>query len=111
MALFPFPLPLPSGFPVASFGIPAPMPDNAQTRSSGDRSVNDRQKAESAEGVDLGEVARLVEALERDLAKVQGSSEDIRRLRQEVEALKSVVHGAPHEHHRIPECASHGSRQ
>lgn len=68
-----------------------------------------RQKGGGAEGVDLEEVARLVEALERDLAKVQGSSADIQRLRQEVEALKGVVQGAPHEHHLIPE-ALHGLR-
>ena len=51
--------------------------------------------------VDLDEVARLIDALEKDLAKVKGDSADVQRLRQEIEALKAAVRHAPHEHHRI----------
>ena len=62
-----------------------------------------------AKAVSLDEVARLVEALEKDLAKVKGDSADVQRVRQEVEALKAVLRGAPHEHHRIQD-ALHGLR-
>ncbi|MDA8108522.1 MAG: hypothetical protein M0015_07825 [Betaproteobacteria bacterium] len=41
--------------------------------------------------IDLAEVARLVGALEQDLAKVQGGSEDLQSLRDEVEALRRLL--------------------
>ena len=41
--------------------------------------------------IDLAEVQRLVAALEQDLAKVQGGSEDLQSLRDEVEALRQVL--------------------
>ncbi|HVC10845.1 MAG TPA: hypothetical protein VNE59_04355 [Burkholderiales bacterium] len=41
--------------------------------------------------IDLAEVARLVGALEQDLAKVQGGSEDLQSLREEVEALRRLL--------------------
>ncbi|OGA16449.1 MAG: hypothetical protein A3G25_07870 [Betaproteobacteria bacterium RIFCSPLOWO2_12_FULL_63_13] len=44
--------------------------------------------------IDLDEVANLLNALERDLANVQGSPKDIQRLRDEVETLKNVL-GSP----------------
>ena|SRR5688572_29903465 len=65
------------------------------------------EKGAGMEKVDLDEVARLVEALEKDLAKVRTDAADVERLRQEVAALKSILHGAPHEHHRIRD-ALHG---
>ena len=63
-----------------------------------------------AQDVDLDEVARLIEALERDLAKVRGDSGDIQRLRDEIAELKAVLHGPAHEHHRIRD-ALHGLRE
>ncbi len=72
--------------------------------------VTGNRKQSGAQDVDLDEVARLIEALERDLAKVKGDSPDIQRLRDEVEALKAVMHGSPHEHHRIRD-ALHGLRE
>jgi cell division septum initiation protein DivIVA len=47
------------------------------------------------------EVARLIEAIERDLGRLKADSADVQRLRQEVEALKAAVRDAPHEHDRI----------
>ncbi len=44
-----------------------------------------------AVGFDLDEVARLVEALDRDLAKIQEGSSDFAALRNEVEQLRAVL--------------------
>jgi hypothetical protein len=41
--------------------------------------------------VDLNEAARLIDALERDMAKVRGGSADVQRLRDEVEALRKLL--------------------
>jgi hypothetical protein len=41
--------------------------------------------------IDLAEVSRLVGALEQDLAKLRGGSEDLQSLRDEVEALRRVL--------------------
>jgi hypothetical protein len=48
-------------------------------------------KRSKPKGVDLVEVARLVEALERDLAKVQAGSSDLVTLRNEVEQLRAAL--------------------
>jgi hypothetical protein len=42
--------------------------------------------------IDLREVAKLINALERDLAKVSSGSKDIKALRDEVEELRRVLH-------------------
>lgn len=44
------------------------------------------------EAIDLEQVARLVRALERDLAQAQGGSGNIDALRAEVEALRQALH-------------------
>lgn len=41
--------------------------------------------------IDLEEAARLIDALERDLAQVRGGSQDVQRLRDEVETLRNVL--------------------
>jgi hypothetical protein len=41
--------------------------------------------------IDLEEAARLIDALERDLAKVRSGSADVQRLRDEVETLRNVL--------------------
>ncbi len=41
--------------------------------------------------IDLAEVEKLVETLERDLKQVQGGARDIQVLRDEVETLKNVL--------------------
>jgi len=51
--------------------------------------------------VDLEEVSKLIEALERDLAQVRSGSQDMRRLRDEVETLKQVLNAPIQKHHWI----------
>ena len=60
--------------------------------------------------IDLDEVARLIEALERDLKNVQGSSQDVQRLRDEVETLKNVLSSPVRRHHWVRD-ALHGIRE
>jgi hypothetical protein len=59
--------------------------------------------------IDLEEVARLIEALERDLRNVRADSDDIRRLRDEVETLKNVLRSPVRRHHWVRD-ALHGIR-
>ena len=51
--------------------------------------------------IDLDEVARLVDALERDLNNVQGPSKEIQRLKDEVDTLKNVLKSPVRRHHWI----------
>jgi hypothetical protein len=51
--------------------------------------------------VDLEEVARLVDALERDLAQAKGSPADLRALRDEVATLKNVLKSPIRRHHWV----------
>ena len=64
----------------------------------------------SARHIDLDEVARLIEALEHDLNKVQGSSRDLQRLRDEIETLKNVLKSPVRRHHWVRD-ALHGIRE
>jgi hypothetical protein len=61
------------------------------------------------EAIDLDEVTRLVEALERDLANVQGDARDIQRLKDEVQTLKNVLHSPVRRHHWVRD-GLHGIR-
>jgi len=49
-------------------------------------SENDKSKE-----INLEEAGRLIDELERDLAKVRGGSADVQRLRDEVETLRNVL--------------------
>ncbi len=60
--------------------------------------------------IDLDEVARLIDALERDLDRVQGNSRDIQRLRDEIETLKNVLKSPVRRHHWVRD-ALHGIRE
>lgn len=51
--------------------------------------------------IDLDEVAKLIEALEKDLANVQGNASDIQRLRDEVQTLKNVLMSPVRRHHWV----------
>jgi len=51
--------------------------------------------------IDLDEVARLVDALERDLNSVRGPSKEIQRLKDEVDTLKNVLKSPVRRHHWI----------
>ena len=59
--------------------------------------------------IDLDEVARLIEALERDLARVQGNSAEVQRIRDEVETLKNLLRSPVRRHHWVRD-ALHGIR-
>ena len=64
---------------------------------------------DSVKEIDLEEVARLVEALERDLAQVRSGSQDVQRLRDEVETLKNVLNSPIRRHHWVSD-GLHGVR-
>ena len=61
--------------------------------------ANSKQEP-GAEPVNLDDVQRLVDALERDLAKVRAGAAGVDSLREEVEALRSALSAAePREEH------------
>ena len=66
-------------------------------------------RVESVKEIDLEEVSKLVEALERDLAKLQSGSQDVQRLRDEVETLKNVLNSPIRRHHWVSD-GLHGVR-
>ena len=66
-------------------------------------------KDDTVKEIDLAEVARLVEALERDLAQVRSGSQDMQRLRDEVETLKNVLNSPIRRHHWVSD-SLHGVR-
>lgn len=53
--------------------------------------------------IDLAAVEKLIQALERDLAKVRGGSRDVQLLRDEVETLKNVLSSPIRRHHWVRE--------
>ncbi|MGH8660333.1 MAG: hypothetical protein ACREUB_01060 [Burkholderiales bacterium] len=67
------------------------------------------RKGGSTREIDLEEVARLIAALERDLAKLPGASQDVQRLRDEVETLKNVLNSPIRRHHWVSD-GLHGVR-
>jgi len=71
--------------------------------------TTEKLKAEGAREINLAEVAKLVEALEQDLKKVQGGSSDIQVLRDEVETLKNVLNSPVRRHHWVRD-GLHGIR-
>lgn len=60
--------------------------------------------------IDIEEVAKLIETLERDLAKVRSGSRDLQLLRDEVETLKNVLNSPIRRHHWVRE-GLHGMRE
>jgi hypothetical protein len=66
-------------------------------------------REDSVKEIDLDEVTRLVEALERDLAKLPSGSQDVQRLRDEVETLKNVLNSPIRRHHWVSD-GLHGVR-
>ena len=59
--------------------------------------------------IDLKEVAKLIDALEQDLKKVQVGSRDVQVLRDEVETLKNVLNSPVRRHHWVRD-GLHGIR-
>jgi len=51
--------------------------------------------------IDLDEVAKLLDALEQDLASVEGDAKDIQRLKDEVQTLKNVLISPVRRHHWV----------
>ncbi len=51
--------------------------------------------------IDLKQAAQLLDALERDLAKVRGDSQDVQRLRDEVQTLRNVLNSPVPRHHWV----------
>jgi hypothetical protein len=51
--------------------------------------------------IDLEQAAQLIDALERDLAKVRGGSADVQRLRDEVETLRNVLNSPVQRDHWV----------
>src|SRR5712691_7384993 len=72
--------------------------------------VSKERTDEGSKKIDLEKVAQLVDALERDLAKVQSGSRDVQLLRDEVETLKNVLNSPIRRHHWVRE-GLHGMRQ
>jgi hypothetical protein len=70
----------------------------------------EKPKIASAQDIDLEEVARLVEAMERDLQKFQGGSSEIQHLRDESETPRNVLNSPVRRHHWVSD-ALHGIRE
>jgi cell division septum initiation protein DivIVA len=60
--------------------------------------------------IDLDEVAALIDALERDLQRIPGDSQDVQRLRDEVQTLKNLLQSPVRRHHWVRD-ALHGIRE
>ena len=65
---------------------------------------------DSPREIDLVEVATLIDALERDLQRIQGSPQDVQRLRDEVTTLKNLLQSPVRRHHWVRD-ALHGIRE
>lgn len=60
----------------------------------------DPKQAGTTQPVNLDEVQKLVDAIERDLEKVRAGAGDVQTLREEVEALRGALSAeAPREEH------------
>ena len=69
-----------------------------------------QSKTDGSSEIDLEEVAKLIEALEQDLKKVQSGSQDMQLLRDEVETLKNVLNSPVRRHHWVRD-SLHGIRE
>jgi hypothetical protein len=69
-----------------------------------------RDKADTRSEVDLVEVDKLVEALERDLEQMNPDSAAVQRLKDEVQTLKNVL-GSPVRRHHWVRDGLHGVRE
>lgn len=56
---------------------------------------------DKSKDIDLEQAAQLLDALERDLAKVRGDSQDVQRLRDEVQTLRNVLNSPVQRHHWV----------
>lgn len=58
-------------------------------------------KLQPSNNIDLDKAAQLIDALERDLGKVSGDSQDVQRLRNEVQTLRNVLNSPVQRHHWV----------
>jgi len=65
---------------------------------------------QSSQEIDFAAVEKLIQSLERDLAKVRGGSRDVQLLKDEVETLKNVLGSPIRRHHWVRE-GLHGMRK
>ena len=72
--------------------------------------ATDKSSKQGQQEVDFAAVEKLIQSLERDLAKVRGGSRDVQLLRDEVETLKNVLSSPIRRHHWVRE-GLHGMRQ
>jgi len=72
--------------------------------------ADDKTPPDAGPEVDLDEVKKLIDALERDLAEVRSGSRDLQTLRDEVETLKNVLQSPITRHHWVRE-GLHGLRE
>lgn len=70
---------------------------------------NSERNNQGGSEINLDEVAKLLEALEHDLANVQGSANDIQQLKDEVQTLKNVLQSPVRRHHWVRD-GLHGIR-
>ena len=68
-----------------------------------------RATPDSLQGIDLDAVQALVRTLEADLSQLRSGSGDVQRLREEVNALKSLLNAPAPEHPPVRR-ALHGMR-
>ncbi len=69
---------------------------------SGDKRAGSAAEPEDRD-IDLREVAKLITALEQDLARVSSGSKDIKALRDEVDELRRVLHSPEPPESRVTE--------
>jgi len=62
-----------------------------------------RDSKQASQEIDFEEVTKLVQALERDLARVRKGSQDVQLLKDEVETLKNVLNSPIRRHHWVRE--------
>jgi hypothetical protein len=70
---------------------------------------NEHERGGSPQEIDLEQVTKLIAALERDLEQVKSGSQDLQRLRDEVETLKNVLNSPIRRHHWVSD-GLHGVR-
>lgn len=69
-----------------------------------------KEKEGGEREINFEEVAKLIDALEQDLKKVQSGSQDVQLLRDEVETLKNVLNSPVRRHHWVRD-GLHGVRE
>jgi hypothetical protein len=72
--------------------------------------TGDEGRKGTPQEINLEEVAKLIETLEGDLARVRSGSRDLQLLRDEVDTLRNVLNSPIRRHHWVRE-GLHGMRK